>query len=279
MPFSQRLFSPYVQTEIGRRQGGKGSGLGLALVRQIVRLSSGRLGVDSEYGKGSVFWFELPYALPPPSKSRAGRDTATGPLAPGPGHRSGAVAHGAMGVPTIDEESTSVSAAVSPDLDEKDDPLEAIEHRETTQQYLSKTQAAAAALGTSSDAPQRIERPRMSETESTIPLLSDSTRKGSGESTTKAGQAGQRRVLMVVAVPTEEVIVTTYPPPDSSSSTDSSIDHTEAAIVAMQSQQRRESAWTAESSSRRGSEAVSTGGQSKREEEPPLSAFVVDDDK
>lgn len=60
-----RLFSPYVQTEIGRRQGGKGTGLGLALVTQIVKLSKGRLGVDSEAGKGSVFWFELPYNLPP----------------------------------------------------------------------------------------------------------------------------------------------------------------------------------------------------------------------
>lgn len=51
-----RLFSPYVQTEIGRRQGGKGSGLGLALIMQIVKLSRGRLGVNSELGKGSIFW-------------------------------------------------------------------------------------------------------------------------------------------------------------------------------------------------------------------------------
>ncbi|OCF57149.1 two-component system sensor protein [Kwoniella mangroviensis CBS 10435] len=65
-----RLFSPYVQTEIGRRQGGKGSGLGLALVRQIVKLSNGRLGVESEFGKGSMFWFELPYSLPPPPKGK-----------------------------------------------------------------------------------------------------------------------------------------------------------------------------------------------------------------
>lgn len=61
------LFSPYVQTEIGRRQGGKGSGLGLALVMQIVKLSQGSLGVESELGKGSTFWFEIPYMLPPPS--------------------------------------------------------------------------------------------------------------------------------------------------------------------------------------------------------------------
>lgn len=45
-----RLFSPYVQTEIGRSQGGKGTGLGLALLRQIVKLNDGRLGVQSRKG-------------------------------------------------------------------------------------------------------------------------------------------------------------------------------------------------------------------------------------
>ncbi|KZV87594.1 hypothetical protein EXIGLDRAFT_723615 [Exidia glandulosa HHB12029] len=55
----RRLFSPYVQTEIGRVQGGKGSGLGLALVRHIVRLSHGRLGVRSKVNEGSTFWVEL----------------------------------------------------------------------------------------------------------------------------------------------------------------------------------------------------------------------------
>jgi hypothetical protein len=59
-----RLFSPYVQTDIGRRQGGKGSGLGLALVRKIVKLSGGRLGVTSVLGKGSTFWLEIPFKKP-----------------------------------------------------------------------------------------------------------------------------------------------------------------------------------------------------------------------
>ncbi|KAF8332759.1 uncharacterized protein EI90DRAFT_3288937, partial [Cantharellus anzutake] len=54
-----RLFSPYVQTEIGRSQGGKGTGLGLALVRHIVALGGGRLGVISQKGVGSTFWAEL----------------------------------------------------------------------------------------------------------------------------------------------------------------------------------------------------------------------------
>lgn len=53
------LSAAFNQTEQGRQQGGKGTGLGLALVRQIVKLSGGRLGVQSKVGSGSTFWVEL----------------------------------------------------------------------------------------------------------------------------------------------------------------------------------------------------------------------------
>ncbi|KAG9095756.1 hypothetical protein FS749_009820 [Ceratobasidium sp. UAMH 11750] len=54
-----RLFTAFNQTEVGRLQGGKGTGLGLALVRHIVKLSGGRLGVKSQRDVGSMFWVEL----------------------------------------------------------------------------------------------------------------------------------------------------------------------------------------------------------------------------
>ncbi|KAJ3879206.1 hypothetical protein F5051DRAFT_438945 [Lentinula edodes] len=58
-----KLFSAFNQTERGEQQGGKGTGLGLALVRNIVKLSGGRLGVKSQSNKGSTFWGELPLGV------------------------------------------------------------------------------------------------------------------------------------------------------------------------------------------------------------------------
>ncbi|KAJ6514984.1 histidine kinase [Mycena vitilis] len=70
-----KLFSAFNQTEQGRQQGGKGTGLGLALVRQIVKLSGGRLGLRSKVGVGSTFWVELPLGV--------GRKAMMPPCGPG----------------------------------------------------------------------------------------------------------------------------------------------------------------------------------------------------
>ncbi|MFR4038433.1 MAG: ATP-binding protein [Butyricimonas faecalis] len=39
----------------------QGTGLGLAISETIITKLGGKIGVDSEEGKGSTFWFTLPY--------------------------------------------------------------------------------------------------------------------------------------------------------------------------------------------------------------------------
>ena len=46
-----------------------GSGIGLAIVRQILDLHQFQYGVSSEVGKGSTFWFEMPTVVPAPKET------------------------------------------------------------------------------------------------------------------------------------------------------------------------------------------------------------------
>ncbi|OGL66604.1 hypothetical protein A2856_02900 [Candidatus Uhrbacteria bacterium RIFCSPHIGHO2_01_FULL_63_20] len=55
-----KLFRKFSQLEAGTAQGRKGTGLGLSVVAGIMEAHRGGYGVDSEEGKGSAFWFELP---------------------------------------------------------------------------------------------------------------------------------------------------------------------------------------------------------------------------
>lgn len=57
-----RLFLPFGRTSVQTTGGEKSTGLGLAIARRIVEGHSGSLGVDSEPGRGSTFWFSLPMA-------------------------------------------------------------------------------------------------------------------------------------------------------------------------------------------------------------------------
>ncbi|TCS71170.1 PAS domain S-box-containing protein [Sulfuritortus calidifontis] len=60
-PEKQRdLFSPF--SRLGKEFSNiEGSGIGLALTKQLVELMDGELGFSSSPGQGSVFWLDLPY--------------------------------------------------------------------------------------------------------------------------------------------------------------------------------------------------------------------------
>jgi len=58
----ERIFEVFTSAETLPDEKKEGSGLGLALTRQLVEIMGGRIWVESEYGKGSRFTFTLPLA-------------------------------------------------------------------------------------------------------------------------------------------------------------------------------------------------------------------------
>jgi histidine kinase len=59
-----KIFDKFYQVEPSNKQKTKGTGLGLTIAKALVEMHGGRIWIESEMGRGSVFSFTLPAKQP-----------------------------------------------------------------------------------------------------------------------------------------------------------------------------------------------------------------------
>jgi signal transduction histidine kinase/ActR/RegA family two-component response regulator len=66
------IFRRFEHADVQTNRAYGGTGLGLTLCEKLVKLHAGRIGVDSEEGRGACFWFEIPLQAAQGAEQRSG---------------------------------------------------------------------------------------------------------------------------------------------------------------------------------------------------------------
>jgi CheY-like chemotaxis protein len=56
-----RIWQPFLQADLSTTRKFGGSGLGLSISKQLVEMMGGHIDCESQPGRGTTFWFEIPY--------------------------------------------------------------------------------------------------------------------------------------------------------------------------------------------------------------------------
>lgn len=73
----ENIFEPFYQAHAARQNEHGGTGLGTTISYHLVTLMGGKIGVNSEPGQGSMFWFEIPWTYTRAAQPMANTESDT----------------------------------------------------------------------------------------------------------------------------------------------------------------------------------------------------------